>query len=116
MLRSLFVISQKFRKAEISLDTGFKNFGAGAESESEKVTTANSCFCAYEKFLCYAWMVLTSNVQCYSNVQFVICGSYNTKVCGSGQSTCFWKISGGSVPRSKWPVCQALETFTKTWI
>ena len=38
--------SQKFRKSEISLDTGrepgLKNFGTGAESESEKVTLATS--------------------------------------------------------------------------
>ena len=53
-----FAWSQKFRltsrakfltRSEISLDTGFKNFGTGAESESEKVTPAtfaanHTCF------------------------------------------------------------------------
>jgi len=36
--------SQKFRKSEISLDTGpeFKNFGTEAESESEEVTPVTS--------------------------------------------------------------------------
>jgi len=34
--------SPKFRKSEISLDTGLKNFGTGTELESEKVTPATS--------------------------------------------------------------------------
>jgi len=38
------VWSQKFRKSEISLDTGYKNFGTRADSETENVTAATSAF------------------------------------------------------------------------